>query len=43
MHVSASIFVNTVAYGLGSGKQLIKKIIFIHVCNLFIFYADLLT
>ncbi len=25
MHVSASILVNTVAYGLGEGKQLIKK------------------
>ncbi len=25
MHVSAIILVNTVAYGLGEGKQLIKK------------------
>ncbi len=25
MHVAASILVNTAAYGLGEGKQLIKK------------------
>ncbi len=38
MHVPASILVNTVAYGLGEGKQLIKKMdsILVHSSLMFL-------